>query len=158
MSPQPAEVVTAIASTVAALATCVTAAGVWYAHRQLQSSREIAQLQFEDALAKEYRDLANRLPPAAHLGEELYGLRYRETFDEFFHYVDLSNQQVLLRGRGRIGQSTWEYWRDGIQWNLSLPAFRRAWEEVKAKSESFQELRRLEREGFLTDPLSWNAA
>ena len=152
------DLLSASAAVLSAVATCVTAAGVWYAHRQLHTSREIAQLQFEDALAKEYRELANRLPTKVLLGEPLEGPEYLNAFDELFRYIDLSNEQVNLRHRGRISLEVWKNWCDGIQWNLNLPAFKRAWSEVKARSTSFQELRRLEVEEFSADPRSWSAA
>jgi hypothetical protein len=74
---------------VSAIATCVAAAGVWYARVQLRTSREIAQLQFDDGLAKEYRELANRLPTKTRLGADLKEEEYRVSFDELFGCVDL---------------------------------------------------------------------
>ena len=94
------DIVSATAAVISALATCVAAAGVWYAHRQLYTSRQIAQLQFEDALAKEYRELANRLPTRVLLGDSLDVDEYPKAFDELFRYIDLSNEQVCLRQRG----------------------------------------------------------
>jgi hypothetical protein len=149
------DIIGATASSVSAIAAIVAAIGVWYARSQLKTSRDIAQLQFEDALGKEYRELANRLKPKALLGEELSEQEYQDAFDELFHYVDLSNEQVSLRQRGRIGLEVWESWRAGISTNLALPAFSRAWREIKAKSSSFQELRRFELEGAASDPRNW---
>lgn len=149
------DIVSAVASSVSAIAAIVAAVGVWYARSQLKNSRDIAQLQFEDALGKEYRDVANRLTPKALLGEELSDQEYQDAFDELFHYVDLSNEQVSLRQRGRIGPEVWENWRSGIRSNLALPAFARAWAEIKEKSSSFRELRRFESEGESCDPKNW---
>lgn len=151
------DLVSAAAAAISAAATCVAAAGVWYARVQLRTSREIAQLQFEDGLAKEYRELANRLPTKALLGQDLTDEEYKDSFDELFRYVDLSNEQVSLRQRGRINGVVWASWRDGIQGNLVLPAFRRAWSEIKERSSSFDELRRLEREDFKLDPRGWTS-
>jgi hypothetical protein len=150
------DIVSASAAVVSAIATCIAAAGVWYAHRQLHTSRQIAQLQFEDALAKEYRELANRLPTKILLGEELEEAEYPKAFDELFRYIDLSNEQVCLRQRSRISLDVWKNWCEGIQSNLQLPAFAHAWKEVKEKSQSFNELRRLEEEKFQTDPQAWS--
>lgn len=147
--------ISTVADVISAIGTSVAAAGVWFAHRQLVAGREIAQTQFEDGLAKEYRDLANRLPTSALLGDALDEGEYASAFDEFFRYVDLSNEQVCLRQFGRIGPNVWEQWRQGIEANLRLPAFSRAWLDIKGKSKSFQELRRLEQEGFATDPREW---
>ena len=140
---------------VSAVATSVTAAGVVLAFAQLKIARNIAQSQFEDGLSKEYRELANRIPTKALLGAALTDKEYECTFDELFRYLDLSNEQVSLRQRGRVGLLVWQQWRSGIQSNLTLPAFERAWLEVQAKSNSFVELRRLQREGYKLDPRLW---
>lgn len=149
------DIISAIAVSISAAATTVAAVGVWFARKQLKTSREIAQLQFEDALAKEYRDLANRLKPKTLLGETLNEAEYQEAFDELFHYIDLSNEQVCLRQRRRISAEVWLDWAEGIQSNLALPAFSRAWNEIQLKSNSFQELRRFSKEGVNSDPAGW---
>ena len=138
-----------------AAASTVAAIGVFFAFGQLRVSKNIAQLQFEDGLAKEYRELAGRIPTTALLGHPLSEDQYLAAFDEFYRYVDLSNEQVSLRQRGRIGRAVWLYWSSGIQANLNLPAFKRAWTEIQSQCGSFQELRRLEAEGFVRDPKSW---
>jgi len=140
---------------ITAIATTVAAFGVFFAYQQLCMSRKIAQAQFEDGLAKEYRELISTIPAKALLGEELSETEYQESFDEMFRYIDLTNEQISLRQRKRISKNVWCYWLDGIKSNLRLPAFHRAWIEIKNKSESFQELRRLENEDFKTDPATW---
>jgi hypothetical protein len=137
---------------VSAIAATVTAVGVLFAFQQFRLSKEIAQVQFEDGLAKEYRDIAGAILTKAMLGEDLSETEYQESFGKLFRYIDLTNEQVSLRQRGRISEEVWWYWLAGIKANLRLPAFRRAWTEIKVKSESFQELRRLEDEDFATDP------
>jgi hypothetical protein len=140
---------------VSAVSTVATACGVFFAYKQLRIAKEIAQLQFEDGLAREYRDLASKLPTQALLGGELLEPEYIKAFDELFHYIDLSNEQVSLRQRGRISAEVWTNWCLGIEANLALPAFNRAWLEIQAKCKSFPELRRLESEHFAVDPTSW---
>lgn len=140
---------------VSAAASIVAAVGVACAFVQLRVSKDIAQLQFEDGLAKEYRDLASRIPTKALLGQLLSEDEYQAAFDEFYRYMDLSNEQVSLRQRGRISSNVWAFWCSGIQANLALPSFRRAWSEVQRQSMSFGELRRLEREQFARDPNMW---
>ena len=149
------DVVSATGSAVSAIAASVAAAGVWYARHQLKTSREIAQLQFEDALAKEYRELAKELSKKALLGESLSDEEYDEAFDELYRYVDLSNEQITLRQRGRITADVWRSWAEGMKTNLSLPACARTWREIKERSLSFEELRRLEHEHFAIDPKKW---
>jgi len=143
---------------VSAVASTVAAVGVIFAFGQLRVSKNIAQLQFEDGLAKEYRELTNRIPTKALLGAELSEAEYQSSFDEFFRYIDLSNEQVSLRQRGRISSVVWQYWSAGIQANLALPPFKRAWSEIESKCDSFQELRRLQAERFKRDPNTWERA
>lgn len=149
------ELITTTASVVTTLTSIVATIGVWFAFKQLQVAKEIAQLQFEDSLAKEYRDLASGIPTKALLGHTLPDTEYEEIFDELFRYFDLSNEQVSLRQRGRICKAVWNDWSEGIQANLKLPAFERAWSEIQKQCESFQGLRRLESEEFAIDPESW---
>jgi hypothetical protein len=66
------------------------------------------------------------------------------------------NRQVALRKEGRIGVTTWANWVSGIRFNLSLPAFSRAWGEIKSRTEEnadefFSELRLFEESNF-ADP------
>jgi hypothetical protein len=136
-------------------ASTISAFGVIAAFWQLRNSKRIAQLEFEDSLAKEYRDIISRIPTRALLGERLSGTDYQTCFDELFHYLDLSNEQVFLRQRKRVSLEVWEFWLDGIKANLALPTFIRAWDEIKRKGTSFQELRRLEEDKFMRDPATW---
>lgn len=147
--------VSSVSAAGTAIAAIVAAIGVLLAYRQLCTSKKIAQDQFEDGLAKEYRELTSGIPTKALLGEDLSESEYQDSFDELFRYIDLTNGQVSLRQRGRISEDVWWYWLSGIQSNLRLSAFNRAWTEIKAKSKSFEELRRLENQGFKTDPITW---
>ena len=140
---------------VSAVATCVAALGVGLAFWQIWLTRSIAQLQFEDALAREYRELCTSIPASVFLREPFTDEQYKETFDEFYRYVDMSNEQVSLRQRGRISKRVWKNWCSGIEQNLDLPAFTKAWTEIKAKTPSFKELRALEDSGFKVDPKCW---
>lgn len=138
------------------LAFCITAGGVVLAWLQLKASREQARVDFEDALTREYRSLARDIPTKAFLGETLPDWQQEATLDEFFHYFDLSNEQVFLRMKGRVSGATWEEWREGIRQNLARPAFAKAWSTIKEKMpESFEELKRLEQGGYLEDPKDW---
>ena len=131
--------------------------GILVATRQLRITSQQALTTFEDSLAHEYRDLAARLPTKALLGEPLSQTEQQNAFDEFYHYFDLSNEQVFLRQIGRVSQSTWTYWRDGIKSNLGRPAFACAWDEINNRApKDFSELRRLIQEDFKQDPKKWN--
>ncbi len=141
-----------------AIASIATAGAVLLAWWQFRQGAIAARTDFEDELDREYRDLARQIPTAALLGKELTELEQEDSLKDFFHYIDLCNQQVFLRANGRIGKKTWHYWRDGIRFNLSRPAFRKAWDKIKPETESFSELRRLEESDFGEDPHSWTRA
>ena len=141
---------------VSAIANCVMAIGVALVLWQIWLTKKQATTAFEDSMAKEYRELAVKLPTKALLGQDLNDDEYADAMDELFHYIDLTNEEVFLRKRGRVSRKTWTYWLDGIKSNLSRPTFKRAWEEIKVRnSDSFNELRRLEKGNFKTDPHTW---
>jgi hypothetical protein len=140
---------------VSAIATSVAALGVLLALWQIWLTRSVAQLQFEDSLAREYRELCTTIPASVFLREAFTDEQYKNTFDEFYRYIDLSNEQASLRHRGRISKEVWKNWCSGIEINLGLPAFARAWTEVKTKTSSFNELRAVEASGFKVDPREW---
>ena len=145
---------------ISAIASVVSVLGVFLVGRQLVFTKKIAQLVFEDNLEKEYRDLAAQIPTKDLLDSDLNDDKYRQAFDDFFRYFDLSNTQVVLRKQSRIGDSTWKSWCVGIRFNLSSPAFARAWSEVKLQTSDetddfFSELGRLESDKFVPDPQRW---
>jgi hypothetical protein len=130
---------------------------IFLAWRELRQSANYARTSFEDQINKEYRDIARELPVSVFFGSELKEKEYREAFPILYRYIDLSNEQVFLRQRGRVGKETWEFWCDGISSNLQRHAFSRAWAEIKDKADpSFVELRKLEASFFEMDPyVAW---
>src|SRR5262245_37547818 len=105
------EILTSVSST-------ATAVGVFFAWWQIRSARKQDRTQFEDSLAREYRELAQKFPVNALLGEQLSDEEYAEYFHLFYHYIDLSNEQVFLYKKNRISHPTWDNWIDGIRANL----------------------------------------
>lgn len=89
------------------------------------------------------------------MGECLNDDEYEEAFDELYRYVDLINEQVSLRARGRIVSDVWQSWLEEIEANLNLLVFAQAWTEIKSRSKGLEELRRLEREKLKSDPKYW---
>lgn len=127
-----------------ALANIATAGAVAVGAWQLVLSQRLSVTNFEDTFAKEYRELAAKLPTKALLGEQLSDDEYAKHFDELYHYFDLCNEQVFLRSVGRISDKTWIFWKDGIASNLRRPTFARAWAEIAARAnDDFSELKRL---------------
>ena len=138
------------------LATVATPIAVFLAWWQLKLTKQQSVVAFEDSLAREYREISDRLPIRALLGEELSDTEHSGALQSFHRYVDLSNEQVFLRINRRITPTTWQDWAAGIKSNLRRPAFKRAWEEIKRRApDSFTELRRLEKNDFGADPARW---
>lgn len=138
------------------IGSVATALGVFAAGWQIYESRRQAVTAFEDSMSSQYRDLVQGIPVEALLGEDLEERVYRENLSEFYHYIDLTNEQIFLRTRGRISQEAWQNWCDGIRTILAKPAFARAWQEISQRSPgSFEELRRLIDSGYAEDPIRW---
>lgn len=126
------------------LANSATAVGVFLAALQIRFSNKQSITNFEDAFAKEYRELASKLPTKAFLGEPLNCEEYLEHFDEMYHYFDLCNEQAFLHQIGRVSKQTWKFWLDGMSSNMRRPAFAKAWQEISSRSGGdFKELREL---------------
>jgi hypothetical protein len=137
-------------------ASVATAIGVLMAWWQIRLAKQQATTQFEDTIAREYREIALRLPVKALLGEQLDDDQHNEELENFYHYIDLTNEEIFLRLQNRVGLQTWSNWRDGIRSNLSKPAFKTAWDEIKRRApDNFSELRRLEKSDFKDDPREW---
>lgn len=133
----------------------VTALGVLFAYSQLRLTHDISISQFESQLFLEYRRVIEKIPSSVMLGEDVTDYELTEMADDFYMYVDLTNEQIHLRMSNKITKETWSIWRDGIRSNLLLPAFKKSWDRIKKSTSSFQELRRFENEGFMSDPICW---
>ena len=102
-------------------------------------------------------DLISHIPTKALLNGTLTRTEYANSFDDFFRYIDVSNEQVTLRLNNRISEEVWRNWCSGIKNNLELHAFKKAWEEIKQRdTKSFQNLRKLDTEKFEIDPFTWS--
>ena len=139
------QIVTSIATTVA----------VFLAWVQLRQGQRQATFTFEDSFASEYRQLSRSIPIGAHLGLELSDDEIQRNLSVFYHYFDLTNEQIFLRSLGRISQKTWDNWRSGIRANFKRPAFEAAWRKVAEHDGSLSELRRLISEQYQNDPATW---
>lgn len=140
------------------LSSVATAVGVGIAAYQIWVGRVQSVTQFEDSFAKEYREVAAKIPPRALLGAELTDeeKETRQYFDELFRYFDLCNEQIFLRQKNRIRPETWVFWCDGMRSNFKKPAFQWAWAEIETtKTTEYSELRRLVNSDFKDDPRAW---
>ena len=145
------EIIQLLASVATALGVGVAAYQIWVAKKQSKTS-------FEDDYTRQYREIIQRIPVKALLNEDLPDNDFQSALNEIYNYIDLTNEEIFLRRQNRIGTKTWENWRDGIESNLKLPAFKKAWELIKEKTPSnfFEELRCFEVWNFKPDPKSWN--
>jgi hypothetical protein len=130
--------------TVASIATVFIFVVGW---RKIKLAMEQAKTTFEDGLTEQYRRIMKNIPSDIWLGSELdaLGEKHRTRCrDAIYRYIDLSNEQAFLHSKKRVRNATWDEWRDGIQSNMKLPAFKAVWAQVKEKCPaSFMELRRL---------------
>lgn len=138
------DTVSAVAAIVSAITSCIALIGLYFVSVQLHETRKIAQQQFEDSLAKEFRDLINKIPTKVMLGKSLTDEEFEKHFDELFHYFDLTNEQIILKNRNRISNDVWNDWKEGIEVIMNLPVFQKAWRKIEnSKVNQFNELRKL---------------
>ena len=134
------------------LAALVAAGSVVLAAISLRTSREQARTAFEDALAREYREIAGTLPPAAFYAEQRATLGDSE-MQAMFRYFDLSNEQLRLIEEGRIRNETGAVWKAGIVGLLRFETFGAAWRKLHPElpADFYTSLDRLVREHSVLD-------
>ncbi|MFC1749546.1 hypothetical protein ACFL2V_12145 [Pseudomonadota bacterium] len=138
------------------LASFATALGVAIAVWQFRESAKLTQSTFEDSLDQQYRELSMAIPVDALIGKEVPNERKDEVRELIYNYLDLSNEQVFLRKKNRVGKDTWNDWCAGIKSNLQKIAFKEVWDEIKSEApSSFTFLEQLEKYGFASDPKHW---
>jgi len=138
-------------------ALLATSIGVFLGVWQLWRTKVQSLTSFEDQLAREYRQIARDIPVDALLGREIPEENFEKVREQIFNYIDLSNEQVFLRQIGRVSKRSWDYWREGIESNLSKPTFAKVWSEVKdSDKDVFRELRMLEQKDSASDPRKWD--
>lgn len=133
-----------ILEVLSAVSNIATAIGIAVAAYQLRVTRKQNVTTFEDSLTVQYRQIASSLPLNALLGEAIKPDEHRDHLKYFYRYFDLCNEQAFLHRNGRISETTWGFWKDGILANFRRPAFAEAWKEIAARSkDDFNELRLL---------------
>lgn len=104
-------IVSSIATGVASLATAI---GVCFGAWQIKIGKEQAQAAFEDGLDQQYRSLSMELPVSVLIGEPVDEGDRERVRELIYNYLDLANEQVYLRAKGRISKHTWASWSSGI--------------------------------------------
>lgn len=145
-------------------------AGLLLTVYQLKQFEKREKTSLENGLNREYRDIMEGIPVNALLNNEVEDWSSecrpeKARLGAIYPYIDLSNQQIFLRKRGRITKTRWKDWEEGIKIHLDQPEFERAWTTIKEETDgplgkSFEELRQLESEpqNFDTDPFYWGVA
>ena len=138
------------------IASCATAIGVAFAAWEIRQGWKLSQTEFEDSLDQQYRSLSMVIPVDALIGKAIASEKRNIAREAIYNYLDLSNEQIFLRKRGRIQKDTWDDWCSGIESHLTKVAFKEVWDEVKKEAPStFSFLEKLEIKGFKDDPINW---
>ena len=145
------DVVSSAATVIASLATAL---GVCFGAWQIKVGKDQAQATFDDSLDQQYRTLSMELPVNVLIGEPVEEKDRKKVRELIFNYLDLANEQVYLRAKGRISKHTWASWSSGIKLHLAKPAFEEVYTEIKEKCD-FTYLNRLVDCGFSSDPKKW---
>ena len=87
------------------IAAVATAIGVGLTAWGLYLGRRQARVTFEDSITGDYREIVRRLPIEALLGQDVDETVIEASLLDFYAYIDLTNEQIFLRAKGRIGQA-----------------------------------------------------
>ncbi|MGO2277903.1 MULTISPECIES: hypothetical protein [unclassified Psychrobacter] len=148
--------ITVIIEVLNVLVPYATVFGVGVAAYQIKRSNIQQRVLFEDSINKEYRDIIQRIPYKALIGEEVPSTEASAVHNEIYNYMDLCNEQIYLRMSNRVSKKTWNNWQEGIKTNFELKAFNDTLAEVFEKLPSnFSELQKVKALGFSTDPKLW---
>ena len=108
-----------------------TLVAVLVAIYQLYLNRQQSKANFEDDLSREYRDISGAMPSDAffHDADKRAPMTPAQ-LQAMFRYFDLSNEQLRFGRQRRVTRKTRRAWQQGIEQNLALPRFERAWIDV----------------------------
>jgi len=137
-----------------ATGTLVTAFGVVFGAWQIRISKKQSQAEFEDRFYQQYRSLTIDLPVDVLIGMKPNKEDEAYVRELIYNYLDLSNEQIYLRAKGRITSHTWNSWSSGIEAHLKRPAFLEVFDEIRNAS-GFTYLERLADSNYQSDPKSW---
>jgi len=143
-----------ISSIATAIGSIATAVGVIFGAWQIRLSKKQAQAEFEDNFDQQYRALTMDIPVDVLIGKEPQRDDENRVRELIYNYLDLTNEQVYLRAKGRISNHTWESWCSGIKSHLERPVFKNVYNEIKSNS-SFTYLEKLVTQSYQSDPKSW---
>lgn len=138
------------------ITSVATALGVFIAAWQLWESRKLSESAFEDSFDEKYRQLAHGIPVDALLSKKVSKDQKKIAREWVYNYLDLCNEQIYLRMKGRINKDRWIEWSKWMQQHLKRPFFIEVLKEVEKDSlDTFTYLERLINEDFQNDPITW---
>ena len=144
----------ALGSIATAIGSIATALGVIFGAWQIRLSKKQAQATFEDHFDQQYRVLTMEIPVDVLIGKIPRKEEENQVRELIYNYLDLTNEQVYLRAKGRITRLTWNSWCSGIKAHLARPAFKMVFDEVKQNS-GFTYLEKLIAQNYEVDPIAW---
>lgn len=145
-----------ILNIIQAVGSGLTGLGALIVIGQLYQRKRQFTTEFEDKLTSDYRGIIYRLPVDALLDDSDGEEEYIGDLDDYYRYIDLTNDQIFLRQEGRISKSTWENWSDGIETIMGKSNFEAAWNEIQEReSASFSELQKFMSDKHPDDPRYW---
>lgn len=145
---------TEIIAVINAVAGIATALAVAVAAGQIHTAKKQGVAAFEEALDEQYRAISLALPVDVLIGKMPKDHDKDKVRELIFNYLDLCNNEVYYRAKGRISSHTWMSWNTGMKSLLSMPAFQEVYVEVIEKT-GFTYLARLVEDNFKTDPIKW---
>jgi len=143
-----------VSSIATAFASIATAIGVAFCGIQLKLTKKQSQAEFEDRLDQQYREISMALPVDVLIGQDAEEEKAGEIRELIYNYLDLTNEQVYLRAKGRVSNHTWSSWSSGIEAHMKKKAFTEVFDEIKDFS-AFTYLERLVKDRFKSDPAHW---
>ncbi len=112
-----------VSSVATAVGSVATAIGVIFGAWQIRLSKKQSQAEFEDKLDQQYRIISMELPVDVLIGKAPDADEKNQVRELIYNYLDLSNEQVYLRAKGRISTYTWQSWSAGIKAHLARETF-----------------------------------
>ncbi|WP_328610567.1 hypothetical protein OG943_16060 [Amycolatopsis sp. NBC_00345] len=138
------------------IASVITTVSVFLAMLSLRASQQQRRRQFETLYVQRYWALMDKLSLDA-----LRGVPMRDVGEDdervMRAYVRLCEDQLELREKGWIGDSTWQIWAEGMRAQLQRWPFATVWKEMQQVPGEFRLLRLLLERDAVWDPctLSW---
>jgi hypothetical protein len=119
-------------TTIGDIASVATALAALFVGWQVRLAKQQLRASFEQTFTDRYKEIFSQIPLELLLDDG------RSDSDEieraFYDYFELCEEEMYYRCVGKVAKSTWVDWWIGIRMNLQRAAFRRAWDELRART------------------------